>query len=129
MCKSPVGRQYIHHVWGYTMGVPAFTVQPVWWQYKYQPNRGVRENSAFPRVQGVALFQVNFMDACEIDSNGKLVLGPSISPEHWGLQLLSPWKRIKVNGNILTPDSKGIVTLKTRAGDVMIGCAGNSEDS
>jgi hypothetical protein len=26
-CKSRNGRQYIHHVWGFTMGVPAFAVQ------------------------------------------------------------------------------------------------------
>jgi len=27
--KSPVGRQYIHHVWGFTLGVSGFTVQPL----------------------------------------------------------------------------------------------------
>ena len=83
-CKSPVGRQYIHHVWGYTMGVPAFTVQPIWWHYKYQPNRELLETRAYPAVRDVALFQANFMDACDVDPQGKLVLGPTVSPEHWG---------------------------------------------
>ena len=83
-CKSPVGRQYIHHVWGYTMGVPAFTVQPVWWHYKYQPEREFLEKTAYPLVRGVALFQVNFMDVCDQDGDGNLVLAPTVSPEHWG---------------------------------------------
>jgi len=83
-CKSPVGRQYIHHVWGYTMGVPAFTVQPVWWHYKYQPERAFLEKTAYPLVRGVALFQANFMDVCTVGADGQLVLGPTVSPEHWG---------------------------------------------
>ena len=82
-CKSPLGRQYIHHVWGYTMGVPAFTVQPIWWHYKYQPNRELLDSKAYPAVREVALFQANFMDACDLDDKGDLVLGPTVSPEHW----------------------------------------------
>ncbi len=83
-CRSPVGRQYIHHVWGYTMGVPAFTVQPVWWHYKYQPDRAFLEQTAYPLVRDVAVFQANFMDVCGQDAAGNLVLGPTVSPEHWG---------------------------------------------
>jgi hypothetical protein len=83
-CESPVGRQYIHHVWGFTMGVPAFTVQPVWWHYKYEPNRRFLKDTAYPLVRDVAVFQANFMDACERDAEGRVVLGPTVSPEHWG---------------------------------------------
>lgn len=82
-CKSPQGRQYIHHVWGYTMGVSAFTVQPIWWHYKYQPDRELLKKWAYPAVRDVALFQANFMDACDVDAHGKLVLAPTVSPEHW----------------------------------------------
>jgi hypothetical protein len=82
-CKSPLGRQYIHHVWGYTLGVSAFTVQPIWWHYKYQPDRELLEKWAYPAVRDVAVFQANFMDACDVDSQGKLVLAPTVSPEHW----------------------------------------------
>ena len=83
-CESPVGRQYIHHVWGYTMGVPAFTVQPIWWHYKYRPDRELLENRAYPAVRDVAVFQTNFIDSCDVDDRGQLVLGPTVSPEHWG---------------------------------------------
>ncbi|HID06496.1 MAG TPA: hypothetical protein EYP10_05040, partial [Armatimonadetes bacterium] len=36
-CRSRNGRQYIHHVWGFTIGVSGFTVQPLWWRYKHEP--------------------------------------------------------------------------------------------
>ncbi len=78
----PIGRQYIHHVWGMTLGVPGFTVQPLWWHYKYAPDREFLAKTAYPAVRDVALFQAEFMDQCEGDKH--VVLAPSVSPEHWG---------------------------------------------
>ncbi|MCP4455672.1 MAG: hypothetical protein GY809_29785, partial [Planctomycetes bacterium] len=81
--KSPVGRQYIHHVWGFTLGVSGFTVQPLWWHYKYQPDRAFLEHTAYPAVRDVALFYADFIDQCE-RQEGHVILAPSVSPEHWG---------------------------------------------
>lgn len=81
--KSPVGRQYIHHVWGFTLGVSAFTVQPLWWHYKYQPDPEFLEQTAYPAVRDVAAFYADFIDQCE-RRNGQVILAPSVSPEHWG---------------------------------------------
>ena len=81
--KSPGGRQYIHHVWGFTLGVSGFTVQPLWWHYKYQPDRQFLEQTAYPAVRDVALFYADFIDQCE-RQDGRVVLAPSVSPEHWG---------------------------------------------
>ncbi len=81
-CKSPNGRQYIHHVWGYTLGVAGFSVQPVWWHYKYEPSRQLLEDVAYPVVRDVAQFQAAFIEKCPGDQ--RVVLGPSVSPEHWG---------------------------------------------
>ena len=81
-CKSPGGRQYLHHVWGFTLGVAGFTVQPLWWHYKYEPNREFLEETAYPAVRDVALFYAEFIDQCEGDE--QIVLAPSVSPEHWG---------------------------------------------
>jgi len=83
-CKSPNGRQYIHHVWGFTQGVNGFTVQPLWWHYKYAPDRKLLENVVYPAVRDVAVFQAELMDRCERTDDGRIVLGPSVSPEHWG---------------------------------------------
>ena len=83
-CRCPGGRQYIHHVWGLTLGVTAFSVQPVWWQYKYAPDRTFLETTAYPLVREVAQFQAAFIEQCDEGADGKVVLGPSVSPEHWG---------------------------------------------
>jgi len=83
-CHGPTRRQYIHHVWGFTIGVAGFTVQPVWWHYKYAPSREHLEKVAYPAVRDVAMFYADFIDQCEDGPNGKVVLAPSVSPEHWG---------------------------------------------
>jgi hypothetical protein len=85
-CQSHNGRQYIHHVWGLTMGVPAFAVQNLWYRYKYAPDREYLEQTAYPAMRDVAVFQANFMDQCQQNPlhPERVVLGPSVSPEHWG---------------------------------------------
>lgn len=82
-CESPVGRQYIHHVWGFTIGVAGFSVQPLWWHYKYAPDRKFLETTAYPAVRDVALFYADFIDQCD-RAGDHVELAPSVSPEHWG---------------------------------------------
>ena len=81
--NSPAGRQYIHHVWGLTLGVAGFTVQPLWWHYKCEQDRQFLEQTAYPAVRDVAVFCANFIDQCE-RRDSRVVLSPSVSPEHWG---------------------------------------------
>ena len=81
--KSPGGRQYIHHVWGFTQGVNGFSVQPLWWHYKYDPNTAFLREVAYPAVRDVADFQSEFIAQCE-RTGDRVVLAPSVSPEHWG---------------------------------------------
>jgi len=83
-CKTHNRRQYLHHVWGMTIGVSGFAVQNLWLQYKYAPDRALLEKTAYPAVRDVALFYANFIDQCDRDPSGKAVLAPSVSPEHWG---------------------------------------------
>ena len=83
-CQGPTRRQYIHHVWGWTLGVAGFSAQPVWWHYKYEPAREFLERVAYPVVREIADFQANFIDVCEKTDDGKIVLAPTVSPEHWG---------------------------------------------
>jgi hypothetical protein len=71
-------------VWGYTIGVSGFTVQPLWWHYKCRPTKIYLEEVAYPAVRDVAVFYADFMSHCQIDDQGKVVLAPSVSPEHWG---------------------------------------------
>ena len=66
-CQGPTRRQYIHHVWGWTLGVAGFSVQPVWWHYKYEPSREFLEQVAYPVVRDIADFQANFIDRMRTD--------------------------------------------------------------
>lgn len=80
--KSQNGRQYIHHTWGMTLGVNGFSVQPLWWRYKYDPDPERLKNLVYPVVREVATFYAEFIEQCEGE---KIIrLGPSVSPEHWG---------------------------------------------
>ena len=83
-CKSVNGRQYIHHVWGMTLGVAGFAVQPLWWHYKYAPAPELLRETTYPPLREVARFYAEFIAGCDRRDNGKVRLGPSVSPEHWG---------------------------------------------
>jgi hypothetical protein len=80
----PNNRQYIHHVWSFTQGVNGFAAQPLWLHYKYAPDLRRLEETVYPVIREVAIFQSRFLDRCEKDDAGKAVVAPTISPEHWG---------------------------------------------
>lgn len=82
-CKSVNGRQYIHHVWGLTLGVAGFAVQPLWWRYKYAPDPELLRETTYPPLREVARFYAAFIQTCD-RKDGVVRLGPSVSPEHWG---------------------------------------------
>ena len=82
-CESVNGRQYIHHVWGLTLGVAGFAVQPLWWHYKYAPDPELLRTTTYPPIREVARFYADFIGGCERE-DGVVRLGPSVSPEHWG---------------------------------------------
>jgi hypothetical protein len=59
-------------------------VQNLWLHYQYQPDRDYLQRVAYPAVRDAALFYADFMDQCRTDTAGRVVLGPSYSPEHRG---------------------------------------------
>jgi len=85
-CRNRNNRQYIHHVWGMTIGVSGFAVQNLWMQYKYAPDREYLAKTAYPAVRDVAKFYANFIAQCDRGKDRKVVLAPTVSPEHWGWQ-------------------------------------------
>jgi len=80
--KNRIGREYFHHTWGMTLGVAGFTAQPLWWHYKYDPSPALLRDTVYPVLSQVAIFYAAFVERCE--GGEKVVLGPSVSPEHWG---------------------------------------------
>ena len=92
--KSKNRRQFIHHVWGMTLGLGAFSIQPMWQQYKYWPDQERLRNEIWPAMRATSLFYLNFMEKCEKDRQGKVRLGPTTSPE------IHAWtKNFKLNYN------------------------------
>ena len=67
--------------WAYTLGLSGFLMHNLWLSYKYQPSAEKLEK-IYPAISATARFYVNFCKECKTDKNGKLLLGPSISPEH-----------------------------------------------
>ncbi|MBN1908697.1 MAG: hypothetical protein JW818_03070 [Pirellulales bacterium] len=82
-CKAPNGRQYFHHEWGFTIGITSFVVQPLWLEYQYTRDQNVLKR-VYPVIREVAVFQSEFIDRCPEGKGGKVLLGPSVSPEHRG---------------------------------------------
>ena len=83
VCKSNLRRQQINHTWGYTLGNSGFVVQNLWRRYKHQPDREYLEQTAYPAVRNMALFYADFIEKCQRDANGKAIVAPTVSPEHW----------------------------------------------
>ena len=68
--------------WSYTIGQTGWMVQNLWLHYQYQPDRAYLERIAYPAVRDAAVFYADFMDKCRTDAAGRVILGPSYSPEH-----------------------------------------------
>ncbi|MBI4557301.1 MAG: hypothetical protein HY706_06940 [Candidatus Hydrogenedentes bacterium] len=81
-CRAPNNRQYLHIVWGYTLGVTAFSVQNLWWRYRYEPNREFLEKKAYPVLSATADFYANLL--AEYRGPDGKSRPPTVSPEHWG---------------------------------------------
>ncbi|MCY2990079.1 MAG: hypothetical protein NTY19_19725 [Planctomycetota bacterium] len=70
--------------WSYTIGQTGWMVQNLWLHYQYQPDRAYLERIAYPALRDAAVFYADFMDKCHTNAAGRVILGPSYSPEHRG---------------------------------------------
>ncbi len=81
-CKSKNKRQMSMNPWGLTIGLQAMTLQNMWQKYLCDQDLGYMKEKIYPFLRETARFYVSFMDKCEKDDKGKILLGPSFSPEH-----------------------------------------------
>ncbi len=81
VCRSNNHRMFAGGPWAYTLGLSGFLMHNMWLSYKYQPSVEKLEK-IYPAILATARFYVNFCKECKTDKKGKLLLGPSISPEH-----------------------------------------------
>ncbi len=87
VCTSNNKRQIHMNPWGLTIGMVGMTAQSLWHKHQCQPDREYLEAKIYPSLRESARFYVSFMEQCHKDEDGKLLLGPSYSPEHgpWGI--------------------------------------------
>jgi len=81
-CKSKNKRQMSMNPWGLTIGLQAMTLQSMWQKYLCDQDVEYMEKKIYPFLKETATFYVSFMAKCRTDDQGKLLLGPSFSPEH-----------------------------------------------
>ncbi len=80
--KSVNKRLVSMNPWGMTIGSTAMNVQNAWQMHLCNPDSAYLKNKIYPIIKESALFYVSFMEKCHKDENGKILLGPSYSPEH-----------------------------------------------
>lgn len=86
-CKSKNRRQLHMNPWGLTIGMVGMTAQSLWHRHQCAMNRELLEAKIYPSLREAARFYLSFMKQCHRDERGKVILGPSYSPEHgpWGV--------------------------------------------
>lgn len=82
VCQSRNKRQLSFNPWGLTIGDLGMNVQNGWQKHLCDPDSLYLKTMIYPFIREGALFYVSFMEKCKKDDKGKIILGPSYSPEH-----------------------------------------------
>ena len=82
LCKSVNKRALVMNPWGMTIGMVGMTAQNLWHKHLCDPDRASLEAKIYPSLRVAARFYLSFMKQCRKDDSGKILLGPSYSPEH-----------------------------------------------
>jgi len=85
VCKSVNKRSLVMSPWGMTIGMVGMTAQNLWHKHLCDPDRAYLEARIYPTLREAARFYLSFMRQCSKDAAGKILLGPSYSPEHGDL--------------------------------------------
>ncbi len=81
-CQMKNKRQLSMNPWGLTIGETGMTVQNAWQKHLCDPDPAYLKTTIYPIVRESARFYASFMSKCQKDGHGKILLGPSYSPEH-----------------------------------------------
>ncbi len=82
VCKSNNQRQMSMNPWGLTIGMLGMTIQSMWHRHLCDPDPEYMKEKIYPTLREGARFYVSFIQQCKKDDSGKVLLGPSYSPEH-----------------------------------------------
>jgi len=81
-CKSKNKRQMSMNPWGLTIGMAGMDVQNIWQKYLCDQDSEYLKARSYPFIRETVRFYLAFMKQCKKDNEGKVLLGPSYSPEH-----------------------------------------------
>lgn len=81
-CKSTNRRQVGMSPWGLTIGMAGMTIQAMWHKHLCEPDIEYLRARIYPTLREGAKFYLGFAERCKRDQAGKILLGPSYSPEH-----------------------------------------------
>ena len=82
VCQSKNKRQLSFNPWGLTIGDVGMNVQNVWQKHLCDPDSIYLKTKIYPFIREGAMFYASFMEKCKKNDKGKILLGPSYSPEH-----------------------------------------------
>ena len=82
ICQSKNKRQLSFNPWGLTIGDVGMNVQNGWQKHLCDPDSLYLKTKIYPFIREGALFYTSFMEKCKKNDQGKILLGPSYSPEH-----------------------------------------------
>ena len=82
LCTSRNGRLLSFYPWGLTIGMVGMTLQSIWQKELYQPDPAYLKAKIYPILREGAKFYLGFIRQCRKREDGKILLGPSYSPEH-----------------------------------------------
>jgi hypothetical protein len=115
--KNKNGRQMAFIPYTYTLGLAGWAVQNHWLHYRHYPDLTLLRETVYPAVREAALFYAEFADKCKINAKtGKVVFGPTYSPEHWSLGRVDGTCDIAFARLALKAAIEGAQTMKTDAG-------------
>lgn len=82
-------RQLSFNPWGLTIGMNGMTVQSAWQKHLFDPDPVYLGTKIYPIIRESARFYISFMEKCNKDDKGKILLGPSKSPEHGSIGIFN----------------------------------------
>lgn len=81
-CISVNKRQLAYMPWSYGIGTTGHIAHILWMHYVHSGDTTYLKEKIYPVIKDYATFYASFIEKCKLDNDGKVVLGPSVDPEH-----------------------------------------------
>jgi hypothetical protein len=81
-CKTKNQHQFAYIPWGYTLGMQGHIAFLLWEYQQYKPDATYLRDKTYPMLRDIALFYCSFLEKCQKDERGKILVGPSYFPEN-----------------------------------------------